>query len=153
MLRVRRLRSNEAAKAARLIYQVIIDTPYYSVDERDENVLRYTPAEIRAAIARDPDAILVACDGERIVGFCVSEHDGGPLYLRWIGVHRKWRGRGIALRLLTALQRTVARRGAYKLYGDTVFPNTPISVAFSRAGFRPAGIQWEWQPPGDAHGR
>ncbi|WP_186329392.1 GNAT family N-acetyltransferase [Agrococcus jejuensis] len=103
-----------------------------------------------------PDLSAVAVEGDRIVGFCLAEHDPddaavagySSVYVALVGVVRDHRGRGIAPRLLTrtleaardaGLERAVldvdseSPTGAVGLYERLGFTTAKQSVVLERA--------------------
>lgn len=130
--------------ASMMIRRLIGATTHYTLRERRENQQRYTPSALLAMVDEDAESVLVAMDAHRLVGFCCTERDSGPLYLRWMGVVPRYRGHGIADALLVAVQQSANRRGCYKVYADTTMANASMARASARAGFVPVGVQWEW---------
>src|SRR2546425_1265648 len=91
---------------------------YYNERAIDTELAKYTVDALRALVARDSQAILVARDGRDVIGFCVSRFDSGTVYLDWFGTAARARGRGVGAALLAALVATVPSRGAHKIWCD-----------------------------------
>lgn len=90
-------------------------------------------AGVEHLLARAPDALLVARDGEQIVGTVIALFDGwrGAMYrLAVLPSHRR---RGIATQLVREGERRLAHHGARRLH-MVVAPNEPDAEAFWRHG-------------------
>lgn len=138
-VRIRAAGRSDIARLGILIRTVIRECRWMNRDERTENSLRYGHADLVKMCARN--CLIVACDGARIVGFACIEEDGGPLYIRWVGVDHDYRRRGIAVRLLKAVHGRLGPR-TQKIYFDTSVRNPAMTGAAAKAGFRVDGIQW-----------
>ncbi len=138
--------------AAALLRDVIASTPHYSQAERAENIARYEDRALRACVMASAAVLFVAIEHDDVVGALVVEEDRGPLaaepgplYVRWVAVPHGQRGKGVAGLLLEAAIVHADQQGSYKLYCDVVFANVAMATALSRAGFRPAGVQWHYE--------
>ncbi len=144
---------------AALMRSVIEPLAYYNARAKRAEVMKYTAEALRTLAADDPGAVLVARDGERLVGFCVSRYDDATVWLSWFGTASDARGRGIGSSLLHALGRTLPGRGAHKVWCDSRVENVESKSVLERAGFKRVATLtnhwfgqdfylWEWYPIG-----
>lgn len=142
---------------AALIKVTIESLGYYNERARRAELAKYSADGLRALVAEDPQAVLVACDGSRPIGFCVSRYDDGTVWLSWFGTDARARGRGVGASLLAALAKTLPSRHAHKVWCDTRVDNTQSQSVLARAGFRRIAtltnhwygqdfFLWEWYP-------
>jgi len=130
------MRSDQAAQVSALLRTIVEGSEYFNAAARRAEVARYDPCALSALIAEEPDGVLVALAGGRVVGFCISHYDDGVIALAWIGVEQGWRACGVATALLAALERTVRRRGCHKICCDTHAANWRSQAVLRKAGFR-----------------
>ncbi|MFZ2491416.1 MAG: GNAT family N-acetyltransferase [Thermoanaerobaculia bacterium] len=127
---------DEAIKTSVLIAAVIADLPYYNERAKRDETAKYAAAELTQLAHDDPDSVLVATMGSQIVGFCISKYDDATIWLSWFGVAPANRSTGMGRRLLEALELTVRRRGAHKIWCDTRTDNVRSQAVIQRFGFR-----------------
>ena len=89
-------------------------------------------AGVRALMAHDPEALIVAEVAGRLVGTLIAGWDGWRAHLHRLVVHPGWRRRGIASALVTDAERRLAARGARRA-GAVVFSGDPGAAAFWEA--------------------
>ena len=130
------MRPDQAAEVSALLRTIVERSEYCNEAARRAEVAKYGPRALAALIANDPDGVLVALAGRRVVGFCISRYDDGVIALEWIGVRQGWRARGVATALLAALERTVRRRGCHKICCDTHAANWRSQAVLLKAGYR-----------------
>lgn len=151
------MRADECDVAAELMQQVIEPLGYYNARARSEELAKYQPDELKAAIDDDPLSVLLARDQERVVGFCVSKYDDGVIWLSWFGAEAESRGKGVGCALLEALAATLEARRAHKVWCDTRTENVESEGVLKRMGFRKLVelrnhwygqdfFLWEWYP-------
>ncbi len=158
------LAPHECDALAALMRVTIEPLPYYNERAKRAEMEKYTAPGLRALLAGDPQAVLVARDGGELIGFCVSRIDDGTVWLSWFGTAVHARGRGIGAALLAALAQTLPARHAHKIWCDSRTDNTPSRSVLERAGFRRIAtltnhwygqdyFLWEWYPalPTDLH--
>lgn len=142
---------------AALMRDTIQPLSFYNERARRAELARYTAEGLCALVATDPQSVLVARDGDALVGFCVSRFDDGTIWLSWFGTAARARGRGIGAALLAALAETLPSRRAHKIWCDSRVANTRSQTVLERAGFRRIATLtnhwygqdyylWEWYP-------
>lgn len=148
---------HEIDSLAALMHDTIEPLSFYNARARRAELARYTAEGLRALVAADPQSVLVARDGDGLVGFCVSRFDDGTIWLSWFGTAARARGRGIGAALLAALAETLPTRHAHKIWCDSRVENTGSQSVLERAGFRHIATLtnhwygqdyylWEWYP-------
>ena len=148
---------NEIDALAALMHDTIQPLACYNERARHAELARYTADGLRALVAGDPQAVLVARDSDGLLGFCVSRFDDGTVWLSWFGTAARARGRGVGASLLAALAQTLPSRHAHKVWCDSRVNNTPSKSVLERAGFRRIATLtnhwygqdyylWEWYP-------
>jgi ribosomal protein S18 acetylase RimI-like enzyme len=74
------------------------------------------PADTRGAVAallkRDPRALIVADDGEQLIGSVIAGWDGWRYHLYRLAVRPQWRRRGVGTALLDAAEARLKEFGA-----------------------------------------
>ena len=123
-----------------LVRSVIAPLGYYTKKARQMEVAKYTSDELERMRREDPDSVLVAVQGAKIIGFCLSRYDDGLIWLAWFGVDKNYRGLGVGQKLLGALEATVRKRGGHKLWCDCRTTNTESKRLLIAAGFTPTGL-------------
>jgi ribosomal protein S18 acetylase RimI-like enzyme len=121
---------------AALMRETIEPLTYYNDRAIRAELTKYTPATLRALVADDPHALIVARDETGLTGFCVSRIDDGTVWLSWFGTAARARGRGIGAALLAALTGTLPSRGAHKIWCDSRTDNAESKSVLERAGYR-----------------
>ena len=134
-MHVTRMRPEEADRTARLIERTIRPLSYYTDRAKAEELARLSASGLTEMIASDPDSVLVAREGDAIIGFCTSLIDSGLLWLDWFGVDERSRERGVGRSLLAALEATAEPRGCHKLWCDSRTDNLPSRQALTQAGY------------------
>ena len=148
---------HEMDALAVLMRETIEPLSFYNKRARRAELARYTARGLGALAAADPQSVLVARDGDALVGFCVSRFDDGTIWLSWFGTAAHARGRGIGAALLAALAETLATRHAHKIWCDSRVENTRSRSVLERAGFQRIATLtnhwygqdyylWEWYP-------
>jgi RimJ/RimL family protein N-acetyltransferase len=130
------MKAEQAGEAAALISRTISALPYYNDRAKREELAKYSESRLVDLAAEDSDAVLVAVDGERIIGFCVSRYDDALIWLSWFGVDESNRRRGVGKALLAALTATLPRRNAHKIWCDSRTANQASARALEQFGFR-----------------
>ena len=135
---INRLPATRADQVSHLISEVIQPLEYYSSDARSQEIAKHSAARLVEYIREDPDAVLVAWEGDEPVGFCVSRYDDGLIWLAWFGVKATHRKNRMGSALLSALAETLPLRRAHKIWCDTRTTNLASQNVLRNAGFRQA---------------
>lgn len=106
-----------------------------------------TPQAVRALLARDPGACLVACAEEQVVGSLIAGWDGWRAHLYRLAVHPRARRKGIARALLDAGTRRLTELGATRLDAMVLEGNELGQSAWRAAGYRPQDNWRRWVRP------
>lgn len=90
---------------------------------------------IQRLIARDPDALLVADSGRRIVGTLIATWDGWRASLYRLAVVPELRRQGIGTLLVREGERRLRLRGARRLAAIVVASDQPAVAFWHHAGY------------------
>jgi ribosomal protein S18 acetylase RimI-like enzyme len=101
--------------------------PMFSAQHWDDLVADHAP----------PRALIVATDGERIVGFAAVHPDAGEMFLLF--VHPEYGGRGIGRMLLDAAHDVLRDAGLDESFLYTEERNARALAFYAAAGYRPDG--------------
>jgi ribosomal protein S18 acetylase RimI-like enzyme len=111
-----------------------------------ENVDR--PVDRREAVAqlldRDPRSLLVAVEGEQLVGTLIAGWDGWRAHLYRLAVLPEYRRRGIARSLLEAAAERLTTLGASRLDAMVVDSNEDGQRLWGAAGYSPQPNWRRW---------
>jgi ribosomal protein S18 acetylase RimI-like enzyme len=109
------------------------------------------PADRRQAvgglIARDPDALLLALDGDNIIGCVVVGWDGWRAHLYRLAIHPEHRRRGVAGWLLGIAEQRLRAAGAIRIDAMVLNGNVPANMVWSAAGYRRQENWSRWVKP------
>jgi ribosomal protein S18 acetylase RimI-like enzyme len=94
------------------------------------------PEALRALLAFDPDALLVA-EADRLVGALIVAWDGWRANMYRLCVHPDHRRRGIARQLIRAGEESARRRGARRISALVLRDDELARAAWEAAGYRP----------------
>lgn len=98
-----------------------------------------TPTDSEVALAalldRDPGALLLACEGEGIVGTLIAAWDGWRGSLYRLAVHPERRRRGLATALVRAGEERLRRQGAIRLTAIVVEGEEGAMALWAAAGY------------------
>jgi len=112
------------------------------------------PADRRDAVeglvSRDPDALLLATHGRRIVGCVIAGWDGWRAHLYRLAVHPDYRRQGLARWLLGAAEERLARHGAIRFDAMVLDGNDSAHTMWSAAGYTSQESWSRWVKPADA---
>jgi RimJ/RimL family protein N-acetyltransferase len=136
-IEISRAKEADLIAIRRLFLEIIREIPYYNdIAKRDESK-KYTIPNLKVKLIHDRHSILSARDESgTVVGFLFNHFDDYTIWLDWLAVQKSERKKGIGLKLLTELFRTVKLRGCHKVWCDCRTSNTPSKVALTNAGFR-----------------
>jgi ribosomal protein S18 acetylase RimI-like enzyme len=104
-------------------------------------------AAVTRLIARDPDALLLVLDGERIVGSLIVGWDGWRSHLYRLAVDPDRRRLGIGRALLDAAERRLGAAGAGRIDAMVLESNQPAHELWSRAGYTRQSTWARWVKP------
>jgi ribosomal protein S18 acetylase RimI-like enzyme len=93
------------------------------------------PAAVRALLARDPEALLVAELRGRLVGCLIAAFDGWRGNMYRLAVHPAHRGRGIGAQLIEAGEERLRAAGARRVTALVVSEDTRAAAVWRRAGY------------------
>jgi len=108
-------------------------------------------AAVRALIERDPGALILAVDGDRLLGTLIAGWDGWRCHLYRLAVHPEHRRQGIAGRLLAEAERRFVALGGQRADAMVLTANASAHPAWQAAGY---AVQEQWRrwvkplPPG-----
>lgn len=150
---------NEALAAERLVACVIDESPFYSALAKSSEKQKYTTANLQKLAAADPFSVLLAVDGERPVGFCISIVEDTLLWVSWGGVLPEYRRLELSKRFHDLVVQTARSRGAHKIWCDCRTENAPSMALLGALGFSKIAVVknhwyghdyflWEKEVPG-----
>jgi ribosomal protein S18 acetylase RimI-like enzyme len=93
------------------------------------------PASVRALLAHDPEALIVAVAGGVIVGSLIVGEDGWRGHLYRLAVHPRWRRRGLARALVDEAEQGLVRRGVRRVDAIVVESDSVAGGFWERAGY------------------
>ncbi|WP_433307293.1 GNAT family N-acetyltransferase [Actinoplanes sp. CA-030573] len=109
------------------------------------------PPDSRAALAalhlRDPDALLVAVDGDEIVGTVIAGWDGWRCHLYRLAVAPGRRRQGIGRLLIDAAEERFRVFGGTRADAMVLDDNTSAHGVWSAGGYRRQGEWSRWVKP------
>jgi ribosomal protein S18 acetylase RimI-like enzyme len=85
--------------------------------------------------------VLVAQVGGQIVGTATGLEEHEALHVCSLAVYPGNQGRGVARRLMEALEEVARRRGCHKLWLQTAWAMTEAIALYGRLGYRQEGYQ------------
>jgi ribosomal protein S18 acetylase RimI-like enzyme len=111
------------------------------------------PADSREAVEelidRDPDALLLATHGGKIIGCVIAGWDGWRAHLYRLAIHPDHRRQGLARWLLGAAEARLARHGAIRFDAMVLDGNDSAHTMWSAAGYAPQESWSRWVKPVD----
>jgi ribosomal protein S18 acetylase RimI-like enzyme len=115
---------------------------FWKLAAEDTNRSGDDSAAVSALIARDPEALMLAVDGDEIVGSLVAGFDGWRCHLYRFAVRPDRRRRGIGRALLDAAEARFRAFGARRADAMVLDDNTLAHRAWSAGDYR---AQPEWR--------
>lgn len=125
----------DSVALAGTIRQLIAGIPYYNELAKQHEIQRYNEAALALKIEEDPHAVLLACNGNHIAGFCISRFDDYTIWLEWFGVADDYRGQGLTRQMLQQLETTLAARSCHKIWCDCRTSNQAAIHLLISAGY------------------
>ncbi len=111
----------------------------------------HRPPDTAAAIAtlhlRDPDALILAVDGDQIVGTVIAGWDGWRCHLYRLAVAPTHRRRGIARTLITLAESRFTTYGGTRADAMVLDTNTEAHPTWTKAGYLPQPNWSRWVKP------
>jgi len=104
-------------------------------------------AGVLGLIERDPDALLIALDGDRIAGTVIAGFDGWRCHLYRLAVAPDRRREGIGARLIAAAEQRFAGFGGRRADAMVLEHNTSAHHAWSAAGYKRENHWRRWIKP------
>lgn len=99
-----------------------------------------SPATIEERLVRG-DHVLVAEEGGHIVGTVTGIEEHEAMHVCSLSVHPAWQGRGIARRLMDALEAVAIQRRHHKLWLQTAWAMTEAIALYRSLGYEQEGYQ------------
>ena len=106
-----------------------------------------SPDAVRRLIARDPEALLLVFDDQRIVGSLIVGWDGWRSHLYRLAVDPAHRRRGIGRALLDAAEERLSAAGARRIDAMVLDANHSAHELWSRAGYTRQSTWARWIKP------
>jgi ribosomal protein S18 acetylase RimI-like enzyme len=120
---------------------------FWSVAAEDSHRPPDTVTALQVLVARDPDALMLAVDGEQIVGSLIAGWDGWRCHLYRLAVDPDRRGQGIARLLVAAAEDRFQAVGAGRVDAMVLDDNDLARAAWARFGYRPQPEWSRWVKP------
>jgi ribosomal protein S18 acetylase RimI-like enzyme len=120
---------------------------FWSVSAEDAHRPPDSEAAVRVLVARDPDALMLAVDGEQIVGTLVAGWDGWRGHLYRLAVAPDARGRGIARLLVEAAENRFRELGVGRVDAMVLDDNDAAHPVWARLGYRRQAEWSRWIKP------
>lgn len=126
----------------RLVQQTCKDIPGFDHSEEsfaDWHAWVFEHSEYR------PEGIILALDGEQLVGVTVCRPEGGEgaWYTHYTGVDSAYRGRGLAMALKLASIAVAKAAGAPRMRTNNDSQNGPMLAVNRRLGYQPEAGYWK----------
>jgi ribosomal protein S18 acetylase RimI-like enzyme len=102
---------------------------------------------VRGLVARDPEALLLATADGVLVGTVIAGWDGWRAHVYRLAVHPDHRGRGLARRLLGAVEERFAALGAGRADAMVLDENTGAQRTWHAAGYDRQAEWSRWVKP------
>ena len=120
---------------------------FWQVAAENENRPADTHAAIAALHLRDPDALLLAVDGDEIVGTVIAGWDGWRSHLYRLAVAPSRRREGIGRQLVAAAEERFRVLGGTRADAMVLDDNSAAHGVWSAGGYRRQGDWSRWVKP------
>jgi ribosomal protein S18 acetylase RimI-like enzyme len=103
-----------------------------------------TATAVEALLARDPEALLLAVDGDELIGSIIAGWDGWRCHLYRLAVAPAYRRRGIGRQLIDAAEERFRAFGGSRAGAMVLDENTDAHRAWAAAGYhqQPEWSRW-----------
>ncbi len=148
-IRVRSARVGDTADVVTLFQEAVVSIPDYSPKLRRLFFRKYR-SEIVTKRIRDRAAYcLLAVDGKTVVGFIwgmpMRATEDGVYWMNWVGVHAAYRRRGVARRMMKALEAELRKHQFHKLWFNIDPKNSRSAKTFAALGYHQiARVKHHW---------
>jgi ribosomal protein S18 acetylase RimI-like enzyme len=106
-----------------------------------------TPAALAALHLRDPFALIVAVEGDRIVGTIIAGWDGWRCHLYRLAVDPQRRRKGIGAALIAAAEDRIRTLGGTRIDAMVLDGNAEAHGIWAAHGYRRQGDWSRWIKP------
>jgi ribosomal protein S18 acetylase RimI-like enzyme len=137
---IRRARPSETDAIHRVLTAAFRALRGRGYSHRALEVAITSPEEIGRRISQGGH-VLVAEAGKRAIGTATGLEEHGAMHVCSVAVHPGVQGRGVARRLMEALEDIARRRGCHKLWLQTAWAMTEAIALYERLGYRQEGYQ------------
>jgi ribosomal protein S18 acetylase RimI-like enzyme len=121
----------------------------YQIDQECyEPEIAYSRRELRNYFRFPGADCIVATDGARIIGFCLTAHQASWGYIVTMDVLRAYRRRGAGSMLLDEAERRLAADGVREIALETAVDNSAGIAFWKRHGYRTQGTRKGYYPGG-----
>jgi ribosomal protein S18 acetylase RimI-like enzyme len=120
---------------------------FWSVAAEDSHRPADSADAVRRLIARDPDALLLAVDGDRIVGTVIAGWDGWRCHIYRLAVDPERRREGIGRALIAWAEQRFADLGGGRSDAMVLDPNERAHRVWARAGYQRQAEWSRWVKP------
>jgi ribosomal protein S18 acetylase RimI-like enzyme len=120
---------------------------FWRVAAEDSHRPPDTPGAIASLHLRDPDALILAVDGEKIVGTVIAGWDGWRCHLYRLAVAPSRRGTGIGRALIAAAEERFRVLGGTRADAMVLDDNEPAHRIWRACGYRQQGEWSRWVKP------
>ncbi len=120
---------------------------FWAASAEDSGRPRDDIGAVRRLIERDPDALMLAWDGEELVGTLIAGWDGWRFHLYRLAVRADHRRRGVAQSMLAAAEARFAAAGATRADAMVLDDNANAHRFWTKAGYSPQPDWSRWVTP------
>ena len=106
-----------------------------------------TPAALAALHLRDPDALILAVDGDRIVGTIIAGWDGWRCHLYRLAVDPQRRRNGIGAALIAAAEDRIRSLGGTRIDAMVLDDNSGAHAVWAARGYHRQEDWSRWIKP------
>jgi ribosomal-protein-alanine N-acetyltransferase len=110
--------------------------------------IAYSRRELRSYLRLPGAECVLAEESGKIVGFCLSAHEGTRGHIITIDVLEEYRRRSLGSQLLTEVERKLSARGVRDMTLETAIENQSAIAFWQKHGYRNQGIIKKYYPGG-----